>query len=174
MVRKATTKIGVLLFLFMLSLSSFAVQKLTTTQMRENTIRINALELKEADMSLPKVIVVLDEGALNFDFDKWNIKEQYIPILENLRDYIKVNNYEVSIVGHTDSMGKNAYNLALSLKRAESTKEKLIELGVEAEKIVSVDGKGEEEPIATNETSEGRSKNRRVEFHLEKLKDEKN
>lgn len=174
MVRKATTKIGVLLFLFMLSLSSFAVQKLTTTQMRENTIRINALELKEADMSLPKVTVVLDEGALNFDFDKWNIKEQYIPVLENLRDYIKVNNYEVSIVGHTDSMGKNAYNLALSLKRAESTKEKLIELGVEAEKIVSVDGKGEEEPIATNETSEGRSKNRRVEFHLEKLKDEKN
>lgn len=174
MVRKATTKIGVLLFLFMLSLSSFAVQKLTTTQMRENTIRINALELKEADMSLPKVTVVLDEGALNFDFDKWNIKEQYIPILENLRDYIKVNNYEVSIVGHTDSIGKNAYNLALSLKRAESTKEKLIELGVEAEKIVSVDGKGEEEPIATNETSEGRSKNRRVEFHLEKLKDEKN
>lgn len=174
MVRKATTKIGVLLFLFMLSLSSFAVQKLTTTQMRENTIRINALELKEADMSLPKVTVVLDEGALNFDFDKWNIKEQYIPILENLRDYIKVNNYEVSIVGYTDSIGKNAYNLALSLKRAESTKEKLIELGVEAEKIVSVDGKGEEEPIATNETSEGRSKNRRVEFHLEKLKDEKN
>lgn len=171
MVRKSTTKIGVLLFLFMLSLSSFAFQKLTTTQMRENTIRINALEIKEADISLPKVTVVLDEGALNFDFDKWNIKEQYIPILENLRDYIKANNYEVSIVGHTDSIGKNAYNLSLSLKRAESTKEKLIELGLEAEKIVSVDGKGEEEPIATNATSEGRRQNRRVEFHLEKLKD---
>lgn len=171
MVRKSTTKIGFLLFLFMLSLSSFAVQKLTTTQMRENTIRINALELKEADINLPKVTVVLNEGALNFDFDKWEIKEQYIPILENLRDYIKTNNYEVSIVGHTDSMGKNKYNLALSLKRAKSTKEKLIELGVEAEKIVSVDGKGKEEPIATNETDEGRRKNRRVEFHLEKIKD---
>lgn len=170
MVRKSATKIGVILFLFMLSLSSFAFQKLTTTQMRENTIRINALEIKEAGISLPKVTVVLDEGALNFDFDKWNIKEQYVPILENLRDYINVNGYEVSIVGHTDSIGKNAYNLALSLKRAESTKEKLIELGVEAGKIVSVDGKGEEEPIATNATTEGRSKNRRVEFHLEKLK----
>ncbi|MBQ3437978.1 MAG: OmpA family protein [Fusobacterium sp.] len=168
MVRKSTTKIGVLLFLFMLSLSSFAIQKLTTTQMRENTIRINALEIKEADITLPKITIVLDEGALNFDFDKWNIKDEYIGILENMRDYIKNYDYNVAIEGHTDSIGSDSYNMELSLKRAQSTKEKLIELGLEEERIVSVSGKGEEEPIATNQTNEGRAKNRRVEFHLEK------
>ena len=168
MVRKSTTKIGVLLFLFMLSLSSFAIQKLTTSQMRENTIRINALEIKEADITLPKITIVLDEGALNFDFDKWNIKDEYIGILENMRDYIKNYDYNVAIEGHTDSIGSDSYNMELSLKRAQSTKEKLIELGLEEERIVSVSGKGEEEPIATNQTNEGRAKNRRVEFHLEK------
>lgn len=167
MVRKST-KIGIALFLLVLSLPTFAIQKLTTTQMRENSIRINALELKEMDVSLKKLTVVLDERALNFDFDKWNIKAQYIPVLENLKEFILTNDYEVSIVGHTDWIGSNAYNMNLSLKRANSTKEKLIELGLPAERIIGISGEGEENPITTNETVEGRAQNRRVEFHLEK------
>lgn len=167
MVRKST-KIGIALFLLVLSLPTFAIQKLTTTQMRENSIRINALELKEMDVSLKKLTVVLDERALNFDFDKWNIKAQYIPVLENLKEFILTNDYEVSIVGHTDWIGSNAYNMNLSLKRANSTKEKLVELGLPAERIIGISGEGEENPITTNETVEGRAQNRRVEFHLEK------
>lgn len=163
-----STKIGILFFLLILSLPSLALQKLTTTQIRENSIRINALEIKEADISLPKITIVLDEGSLNFDFDKWNIKEEYIGILENLRDYIENYDYNVEIEGHTDSIGSNAYNMGLSLRRAQSTKEKLIELGLKEERILSVSGKGEEEPIATNQTDDGRRKNRRVEFKLEK------
>ena len=168
MVRKST-KIGIILFLFLLSLPTLAIQKLTTTQMRENSIRINALEIKEMDVNLKKMTVVLDERALNFDFDKWNIKEQYIPVLENLKDFILANDYEVSIEGHTDWIGSNAYNISLSLKRANSTKEKLIELGLPADRIVGISGEGEEKPVATNETVEGRAQNRRVEFHLEKI-----
>lgn len=168
MVRKST-KIGIMAFLLLVSLPTFAVQKLTTTQMRENSIRINALELKEMDVNFKKMTVVLDERALNFDFDKWNIKEQYIPVLENLKEFILTNDYTVSIEGHTDWIGSNAYNMNLSLKRASSTKEKLIELGLPAERIVGISGEGEEKPITTNETSEGRAQNRRVEFHLEKV-----
>ncbi|MDO5085938.1 MAG: hypothetical protein Q4D47_05805, partial [Erysipelotrichaceae bacterium] len=115
MVRKST-KIGIMAFLLLVSLPTFAIQKLTTTQIRENSIRINALELKEADVELKKMTVVLDERALNFDFDKWNIKEQYIPVLENLKEFILANDYEVSIEGHTDWIGSNAYNMGLSLK----------------------------------------------------------
>lgn len=165
---RKSTKIGIFIFLFLFSLPGFAAQKLTTTQMRENSIRINALELKEMDVQLKKVTIVLDERALNFDFDKWNIKEQYYEILENLKEYILANEYEVVIEGHTDSIGTNAYNRGLSFKRANSTKEKLIEFGLPAERIVGIRGEGEEKPIATNETAEGRAKNRRVEFHLEK------
>lgn len=168
MVRKST-KIGIIAFLLLISLPTFAIQKLTTTQMRENSIRINALELKEANIEFKKMTVVLDERALNFDFDKWNIKEQYIPVLENLKEFILANDYEVSIEGHTDWIGSNAYNKNLSLKRANSTKEKLIELGLPAERIMGISGEGEEKPIATNETAEGRAQNRRVEFHLEKI-----
>lgn len=168
MVRKST-KIGIMAFLLLVSLPTFAIQKLTTTQMRENSIRINALELKEVDVELKKMTVVMDERALNFDFNKWNIKEQYIAVLENLKEFILANDYEVSIEGHTDSIGSNTYNMSLSLKRANSTKEKLIELGLPAERIVEISGEGEEKPTATNETAEGRAQNRRVEFHLEKI-----
>ena len=167
MVRKSTT-IGILLFLFLLSLPSFAFQKLTTTQMRENSIRINALEIKELDIEIPKMVVVLDADSLNFDFDKWNIKEEYYGVLENMRDFILANDYEAVIIGHTDWIGSNEYNLGLSLKRANSTKEKIIEFGLPSDRIVGVEGRGEEEPVATNDTPEGRFANRRVEFHLEK------
>lgn len=167
------SKLGILcvVFLFLFSFPAFAMQKLTTTQMRENSIRINALELKEWDITgkkeVPKeVTIVLDERVLCFDFDKSVVKKQYYPILEKLRDYIVQNDYEVSIVGHTDSVGSNAYNRKLGQRRANSVKAKMLEFGVEADRIVGTASKGEEEPVATNKTVEGRAQNRRVEFNL--------
>ncbi|RRD33627.1 OmpA family protein, partial [Leptotrichia sp. OH3620_COT-345] len=85
---------------------------------------------------------------------------------QNLKEYIIVNDYDVTIVGHTDSKGTNEYNLKLGLRRAESVKAKLLEFGVPAERIVGVETRGEEEPVATNETAEGRAQNRRIEFKL--------
>ena len=166
--RKITTIIGIMVFLLVFSLPALAA--LTTTQMRENTIRINALELKKLDIQnaeVPKeMTVVLDERALNFDFDKSNVKPQYYELLNNLKDFIEQNNYEVTIVGHTDSVGSNQYNFGLSRRRAESVKAKLLEFGLSEERIVGIEAMGEEQPIATNDTSEGRAQNRRVEFKL--------
>ena len=166
--RKITTTIGIMLFLLVFSLPALAA--LTTTQMRENTIRINALEIKNIDitnMEAPKeMTIVLDERALNFDFDKSNVKAEYYDLLTNLKEFIEQNNYEVTIVGHTDSVGSNQYNFGLSRRRAESVKAKLLEFGLAEERIVGIEAMGEEQPIATNETNEGRAQNRRVEFKL--------
>ena len=166
--RKSTTTIITLLLLLVFSLPALAA--LTTTQMRENAIRINALEIKNIDitnMEAPKeMTIVLDERALNFDFDKSVVKPQYFEMLNNLKDFIEQNNYEVTLEGHTDSIGSNQYNIGLSRRRAEAVKAKLIEFGLAEERIVGIEAKGEEYPVATNETPEGRLQNRRVEFRL--------
>jgi len=151
--RKSTTTIITLLLLLVFSLPTLAVQTLTTTQMRENTIRINALEIKNIDitnMEAPKeMTIVLDERALNFDFDKSVVKPQYFEMLNNLKDFIEQNNYEVTLEGHTDSIGSNQYNIGLSRRRAEAVKAKLIEFGLAEDRIVGIE-----------------AKNRRVEFRL--------
>ena len=164
MVKRAT--IG--LFLFMLSLSSFA---LTRESVRRDTLRINALELKEINITSaeekPKQItIVLDERAVHFGFNKSEVGPEFNDLLSNLKVFIEENDYVVMIVGHTDSVGSNKYNFGLSERRAESAKKRLLELGLSPERIVGIEGRGEEEPIATNETAEGRAQNRRVEFIL--------
>ena len=168
--RKNSTTIIVMLFLLIFSLPALAAQALTTTQMRENSIRINALELKNIDIlnsEAPKeMTIVLDERSLNFDFDKSNVKPQYYDLLKNIKEFVEQNNYEITIVGHTDSIGSNQYNFGLSRRRAESVKAKLLEFGLSEDRIVGIEAMGEEQPIATNATKEGRAQNRRVEFKL--------
>jgi len=166
--KNSTTTIMVMLFLLVFSLPALAA--LTTTQIRENSIRINALELKNIDIlnsEAPKeMTIVLDERSLNFDFDKSNVKPEYYDLLNNIKEFVEQNNYEITIVGHTDSVGSNAYNFKLSRRRAESVKAKLLEFGLTEDRIVGIEAMGEEQPIATNETKEGRAQNRRVEFKL--------
>ncbi len=75
-------------------------------------------------------------------------------------------NLEVIIaVGHTDSIGTDAYNQKLSIRRAESVKAYLQGKGIEANRIYT-EGKGEKQPVADNKTAEGRAKNRRVEIEV--------
>ena len=164
MVKRAT--IGLLLF--MLSLSSFA---LTRESVRRDTLRINALELKEINITSaeekPKQItIVLDERAVHFGFNKSEVGPEFNDLLTNLKEFVEENDYVVTIVGHTDSIGSNKYNFGLSERRAESAKKRLLELGLSPKRILGIEGRGEEEPIATNETKEGRAQNRRVEFIL--------
>ncbi|MGH8347579.1 MAG: OmpA family protein [Pseudomonas sp.] len=71
----------------------------------------------------------------------------------------------IKVVGHTDSVGSDAYNQALSERRARSVAEYLLSQGVVPNKVTS-EGKGESQPIADNETEEGRAKNRRVDLHI--------
>ena len=129
--KNSTTTIIVMLFLLIFSLPALAA--LTTTQIRENSIRINALELKNVDIlnsEAPKeMTIVLDERSLNFDFDKSIVKPQYFDLLKNIKEFVEQNNYEITIVGHTDSIGSNQYNFGLSRRRAEAVKAKLLEFG---------------------------------------------
>ena len=71
----------------------------------------------------------------------------------------------IKVVGHTDSVGSDAYNQGLSERRASSVAEYLLSQHVAPSKVTS-EGKGESEPVADNETDAGRAKNRRVELHI--------
>ncbi|ASG29082.1 OmpA family protein [Fusobacterium polymorphum] len=166
-----TLKLFGVLLLLILSATSFT-STFTTKKMRANSIRINALEINkmEALKEEPpeEITIVLDDRALNFDFDKSFVKPQYDEMLTNLKEFITKNDYEVTIVGHTDYIASNEYNMGLSKRRAEAVKAKLIELGLDPSRIVETVARGEEEPVADNSTTEGRAKNRRVEFKLVK------
>ena len=163
------TVILIMSLLMLLALPATA-RKLTTTQMRNNTIRINALELEEVDITKVRgpreVTVVLDSRSLHFDFDRYNVKAEYYSLLQNLIEYMNYNDYDVTIVGHTDSKGTEAYNMGLGQRRADSVKAKLLEFGLVSDRILGTESRGESEPVATNDTEEGRAQNRRIEFHF--------
>ena len=101
-----------------------------------------------------------------FDFDKSVLKPEGKAKLDDLVSKVKNINLEVIIaVGHTDSVGTDAYNQKLSVRRAEAVKAYLVSKGVEKNRVYT-EGKGEKQPIADNKTKEGRAKNRRVEIEV--------
>ena len=180
--RTTTTTTTIIIALGLLVASPLMARKLTTTQMRENTIRINALEIEEpAPEPVPEPQPqpqpepqpeepgwVFDSGRLNFDFDKSVVKPQYFELLRNVKDYAEQNDLRLTIIGHTDSKGSDAYNMALGMRRAVAVRDKLIEFGLDPSRILSVESRGESEPIAPNDTAEGRFENRRIEFKATK------
>ena len=101
-----------------------------------------------------------------FDFDKAVLKPEGKAKLDDLIGKVKGINLEVIIaVGHTDSVGSDAYNQKLSVKRSEAVKAYLVSKGVEKNRVYT-EGKGEKQPVADNKTAEGRAKNRRVEIEV--------
>ena len=101
-----------------------------------------------------------------FDFNKTALKPEGKAKLDDLADKVKGLNLEVVIaVGHTDSVGSDAYNDKLSVKRSEAVKSYLAGKGIDASKIYT-EGKGEKQPVADNKSAEGRAKNRRVEIEV--------
>ena len=101
-----------------------------------------------------------------FDFDKAILKSEGKAKLDDLASKMEGINVEVIIaVGHTDSVGTDAYNQKLSIRRAESVKAYLQAKGIEANRIYT-EGKGESQPVDSNKTAAGRAKNRRVEIEV--------
>ena len=101
-----------------------------------------------------------------FDFDKSVLKPEGKAKLDDLVGKMGGINLEVIIaVGHTDSVGTDAYNQKLSVRRSEAVKAYLVSKGVEKNRVYT-EGKGEKQPVADNKTAEGRAKNRRVEIEV--------
>ena len=100
---------------------------------------------------------------IEFDFDKAVVKPVYHNPIEKLANFMKAYpDKNVELEGHTDSIGPDDYNMKLSKRRAESVKKYLVEkFGITASKIGTL-GYGESAPVATNDTEDGRQKNRRV------------
>lgn len=105
---------------------------------------------------------------LTFETNKDVINPTSFASLDELADVLKQEpTWTLKIVGHTDNVGADDFNLELSKKRADAVKKYLVPKGV-AEINITTEGKGETIPIAPNETKEGREKNRRVEFVITK------
>ena len=97
-----------------------------------------------------------------FDFDKAIVKPEGKAALDEFMSKLEGVNTEVMIaVGHTDAVGTNAYNDKLSLRRSEAVKAYLVSKGLDPARLYT-EGKGETQPVADNESAEGRAKNRRV------------
>jgi len=104
--------------------------------------------------------------GINFDYDKYNIKPEFQPILDEAARIMKERpNLKVIVEGHTCSMGTDIYNQRLSERRAKSVYDYLIKKSVPAAQL-TIKGLGESKPIADNATEEGKRMNRRVEFKL--------
>ena len=147
----------------------------------------NDVQKKNSDLSLTqkKISKAVDETSLDengkfeltksdfislrshelvFDKNSAELKKAAYPILEDVKAYVEKNDFLVSVVGYTDTTGMKSYNKRLSQKRAENVSSNLLNIGLAEDRIVSVMGRGEKNPISSNDTEEGRIKNRRVEF----------
>jgi outer membrane protein OmpA-like peptidoglycan-associated protein len=101
-----------------------------------------------------------------FDPNKWDLKEDAKPSLDSLANTFITNPIFVAeIAGHTDNVGNDAENVRLSQRRADAIREYLISKGVDPNRIFAK-GYGKNNPIAENDTPEGRSKNRRTEVKV--------
>jgi outer membrane protein OmpA-like peptidoglycan-associated protein len=123
------------------------------------------LESAEVERVGEGIKVTFDSGLL-FDFDsaalRANAEQDLAEFAESMQDFPETN---ILIVGHTDSKGSADYNQQLSERRAGSAADYLSRRGLASDRLIT-SGKGESEPVATNETAEGRQQNRRVEVAI--------
>lgn len=107
-------------------------------------------------LSMPELVL--------FDFNKYEVKNKVKGSLNTLAKALEENpDIRIKIDGYTDFIGSEGYNLELSVKRAKTIKNYLVDRGVKSSNI-SIEGYGKQNPIANNTTAAGRAKNRRVEF----------
>ena len=123
--------------------------------------RLELMELRETDRG-----VVVTLGDVLFELGQTDLQPDAQSNLDDVVDLLQTEpDRRIRIEGHTDSTGPAAVNMRISQARADSVRDALVAMGIQADRIQSV-GMGEEFPIATNQTEEGRSQNRRVDVIL--------
>ncbi len=126
-------------------------------------------DLLEIELSEHQVVIRL-MGETTFDSGKAQIKPQMIPFLDKIASVLKESKGDIVIAGHTDNVpvtnGEFSSNLQLSAERAVRVAEYLMEQEAIDPRKISTTGFGQYRPLASNETTEGREKNRRVEIIL--------
>lgn len=149
------------------------IKKVEPKLVDNDTDKDGVVNAQDKCPTTPKNTVVNKDGCVkvirlhvNFDFDKYNIKNsENTKILKVIQFMLANPDYKVVLDGHTDSRGAKEYNIALGLKRAQAVANVLVNKGISRDKI-SVNSFGEEEPIVSNESDEGRAQNRRVDAHF--------
>lgn len=134
-----------------------------TDEKAAQTITKDIIVTSFKEMKESKAAVRLNN--LFFDTDKSDLLPYSIPELRRVAQIISKNNLNVEIAGHTDYVGDDNYNMALSLRRAEAVKAFLLNEGCNAS-LFKVVGYGETKPATTNDTEQGRALNRRVEMRF--------
>ena len=110
------------------------------------------------------IIENVSAGLVLFDFDKFEIKPDAYPVLDKIVSLVKQNpQMKMEIQGHTDNVGSTEYNQKLSEDRAKAIVDYLVRNGIDPEKL-SHSGYGLTQPVASNDTEDGRAENRRVEL----------
>ncbi|MBX2838568.1 MAG: OmpA family protein [Gammaproteobacteria bacterium] len=134
------------------------LQEQLAREQRHNEIRITRVDDETLKLEL--------SSEVSFDVNSASVKPSFRDSLNKVADVIS--EYEqtvVHVIGHTDSNGSTSYNQQLSEKRASSVSKYLARNGVVRSRM-RMSGRGEQQPIASNDTSRGRSLNRRVEVYL--------
>ncbi len=109
---------------------------------------------------------IIQVNHIGFAYNKSTLTTQSFNILNKIKDsLLQKPHLKIEIVGHTDNIGSENYNLKLSENRADTVKEYLVKQGIFQERIITK-GYGESKPIASNNLEEGREKNRRTEFRI--------
>ncbi len=116
--------------------------------------------MKDCSIDLQGAVVEFSTNRDKIRTGSFDLLRSVARVLNTRKDITKIR-----VEGHTDSVGKHAYNLDLSDRRAKSVQKFLIDEGVDAERLTAV-GYGPDRPVDTNDTDEGRQKNRRVEFNF--------
>jgi outer membrane protein OmpA-like peptidoglycan-associated protein len=115
---------------------------------------------------IKRIIMGETKERVLFDFDKADLKPAGQQIIAEVVKDMKENpQLRAHMIGHADAVGTDAYNMGLSRRRAEATRNAVVRQGIPAANI-TIDAKGESQPIAPNNTAEGRAQNRRVEIIL--------
>lgn len=132
------------------------IEQIITPEYRRMGMRLERLPNGSLRLRLPSEVM--------FAYDSANISRGFAPTLHKVAGFMgRYPRTRARIIGHTDSVGSDSYNLDLSLRRAESVAAFLNAQGVQQRRLFT-DGRGKQEPIASNATPEGRQMNRRVDI----------